>query len=86
MFPEIDEGLHGTTTVKGTATFKVPAKDFIISPLTADADLHLKSIVGSVPNDKVVDTISSGEYTKVTGSIPYIEYYVNTSDTFYVKW
>lgn len=83
---DVNPGLRGTMTVVGNKKFKIPATDFIISPLTADADLHLNSIVNGIENDVVVDSLSSGEYTKVTGAVPYMELYVDTDETFYIKW
>lgn len=83
---DYNPGLHGTMTVVGDKKFKIPTTDFMISPLTANADLHLNSMVTGVTNDVVVDTLVGGQYTKVEGIIPYIEFYVDTDETFYVKW
>lgn len=83
---DYNPGVHGTTTVIGNKKFKVPATDFMISPLTANADLHLNSMVTGVTNDVVIDTLIAGKYTKVDGAIPHLEYYVDTAETFYVKW
>lgn len=79
-------GLHGTTTIKGSTPFRIAASDFIISPLSADGELHLNSICNGTTEDVAVDTISSGYYTKIEGAIPYIEFYVDTDETFYIKW
>lgn len=78
--------MHGTTTIQGSNPFKIPATDFILSPLSADAVLKIRSIVNNVINEKEIAQIKAGEYTKVTGSVPYIEYVVITEDTFYIKW
>lgn len=79
-------GLHGTTTVKGSEPFKIASSDFMISPLSADGNFHLKSICNGEVNDKVIDTLTSGYYTKVEGAVPYTEFYIETSDVFYIKW
>lgn len=83
---EYNPGLHGTMTVVGSKKFKIPTTDFMISPLSSNADLHLNSMVTGVTNDVVVDTLVAGQYTKIDGAIPYLEFYVDTAETFYIKW
>lgn len=78
--------LHGTITVKGSNPFKIPAEDFIISPLSEDASLYINSIYNNIVNPVKIGEIVKDEYTKVHGAIPYIEFYIDTTNTYYIKW
>lgn len=78
--------LHGTTTIKGSNPFKIPAEDFMISPVSTDTKLYIRSIANGVVDEKEAGDIKADEYTKVHGAIPYTEFYVDTTDTYYIKW
>lgn len=78
--------VHGTMTIKGSNVFKVPATDFFISPLSADAKLYIRSICNGIIDEKIAADVKAEEYTKVTGSVPYVEFFINTDDKYYVKW
>lgn len=73
-------------TVKGTERFKINSHDFVISPLSADADLHCLSNHWGVENDKVIATINAEQYTQISGHVPNLIMYVDTDETFYIKF
>ena len=73
-------------TVVGDEHFKINAPKFIVSPLQAAADLHIISIHNGVENDQVMDTINANEYTQIQGLVNNVEMYIQTSETFYIKF
>lgn len=78
---------NGYLKITGDDKFKIPATDFVISPLQADADLHIISIMDrEQEEDVVVDSIVAGDYTKVTGAVPNTTFYVDTAEEYYVRW
>ena len=77
---------HGTLTIEGRTHFKVPTSDFIISPLATDAHLIIASISPDDPEEREVGDIAADEYTKVTGAVPYIDFYIDTDETYCVKY
>ena len=77
---------HGEKKIVGSTPFKMHAESFIISPLSDDATLYINSINSDVKNPIAQDTISAGDYTTVSGVVPFTEFYVDTTETFYIKW
>ena len=73
-------------TVVGNQKFKVNSPNFIISPLTKEALLYINSIHSGVEDPKPVATLSVDDYNKITGAVPDTEFYVDTEETFYIKW
>lgn len=72
--------------VEGKANFKINARDFVISPLQAQADLHILSNHYGVENDRIITTINSDEYTQISGLVPNLTMYLDTEETFYIKF
>lgn len=73
-------------TVSGSTPFKVNSPNFIISPLTTEAKLYIKSIHAGVDDAKPVAILVANDYNKIVGAVPNTEFYVETGETFYVKW
>lgn len=75
--------------IQGSTPFMVPATDFMISPLSADASLYIDKLSDGAnisENSKAVADITAGEYTKVTGAIPNIKYHINTTGSFEIVY
>lgn len=72
--------------IEGNTRFRVNSDKFIMSPLQQSADLHIVSIHEGVENDRVLETINAGEYTQIQGLVRNVELYLETSETFYVKF
>lgn len=73
-------------TVHGSERFKINAHDFVISPLSADADLHCLSNHYGVENDRVIETLYGDQYTQISGLVPNLTLYIDTEETFYIKF
>lgn len=73
-------------TVKGSTSFMVNSPNFILSPLTKEAKLYIKSIHAGVDDVKPVAILEPNDYNKIVGAVPNTEFYVDTDETFYVKW
>lgn len=72
--------------IEGKTNFKINAHDFVISPLQAQADLHILSNHYGVENDMVIATINADEYTQISGLVPNLTMYLDTEETFYIKF
>lgn len=59
---------HGSLKVFNSSVFRIPATDFIISPLAADANLYIKEIYNGVEQVGLIELVPAGDYTKVTGA------------------
>lgn len=81
-----EPSVPGEMEVVGNTPFTVYSTDFMISPLQADADIYINSIHAGVDDPKKLDTIKAGDYTKITGNVPNTEMYVDTTETFYIKY
>lgn len=73
-------------TIKGSERFHINAFDFVISPLSASADLHCLSLHHGVENDKVIATLNPEQYTQISGLVPDLLMYIDTEETFYIKF
>lgn len=73
-------------TVNGKQTFKVNSPNFIMSPLKKEALLYINSIHAGVDDPKPVAMLTADDYNKITGAVPDTEFYVDTEETFYIKW
>ena len=73
-------------TIKGPERFRVNSYDFVISPLSAGADLHVLSIHHGVEQDKVIASLNPEQYTQISGLVPDITMYLDTEETFYIKF
>lgn len=73
-------------TVEGKQVFKINSPNFIISPLKKEALLYINSIHSGVNDPKPVATLSVDDYNKITGAVPDTEFFVDTDETFYIKW
>ena len=72
--------------VKGSQKFKVNCANFIISPLSKDACLYINSIHAGVEDPKPVAVLTAEDYNKIRGVVPDTEFFIDTDETFYVKW
>jgi len=72
--------------VKGSEHFSVPVEDFIISPLIESAGMYLVSIHKGVEQERKIADLNPDEYTKIHGLIPCVELYLDTEETFYIKF
>ena len=73
-------------TVSGSTPFKVNSPNFIISPLTTESNLYIKSIHAGVDNPRLVAILVPDDYNKIVGAVPNTEFYVETNEKFYIKW
>ena len=55
-------------------------------PLKKEALLYINSIHSGVNDPKPVATLSVDDYNKITGAVPDTEFFVDTDETFYIKW
>lgn len=72
--------------VSGNAPFMVNCPNFIISPLTTKANLYIKSIHSGVDDVKLAAVLEPNDYNKIVGAVPNTEFYIDTEETFYIKW
>lgn len=72
--------------VKGKTPFKINCPNFIISPLNESANMYINSIHAGVVDTKLAAILSPGDYNKIVGAVPDTEFYIDTDETFYIKW
>lgn len=72
--------------VEGKTPFKINCPNFIISPLSKSANMYINSIHAGVVNTKLAAILSPDDYNKIVGAVPDTEFYIDTDETFYIKW
>ena len=73
-------------TIDASTQFSVMSEDFIISPLQAAASLYIVSIHEGVENVQKIADLNADEYTQISGCIPGVKFYIDTNETFYIKF
>jgi hypothetical protein len=84
--PPKDAVVIGEITVVGNQKFKINSPNFIVSPLKKDASLYINSIHSGVEDPRCISVLVADDYNKITGAVPNTVFYVDTDETFYVKW
>lgn len=82
----IDRVVVKEMTVVGNQKFMVNSPNFIISPISKEALLYINSIHSGIEDPKPVASLSANDYNKITGAVPNTEFYIDTDETFYIKW
>ena len=72
--------------IKGNQHFSIPTEDFIISPLIESCGMYLVSIHKGVTQERKIADLNPDEYTKIHGMIPSVELYLDTEETYYIKF
>lgn len=72
--------------VVGCEKFQINSPAFIISPLKSPANLYINSIHAGIDEPKIAAVLSADDYNKIVGAVPNTEYYIDTDETFYIKW
>ena len=84
--PERDRVVAKEMKVEGRTPFQVNCPNFIISPLSAQTTMYIKSIHAGIDDPKPVAILCAGDYCKIVGAVPNTEFYIDTDETFYIKW
>lgn len=77
---------HGNKLIHGNEVFSIGASEFLISPLSSPATLYIKGVKDGVEEPKKLADIEAGDYTKVIGAVDLVNYYIETTETFYISW
>ena len=75
-----------SVAVDASTRFVATSRDFVISPLKNTTKLYIESIFEGVKDSAPLQDLNADEYTQINGAIRGSVLYVDTDETFYVKF